>query len=88
MRSVTVRLSAAEFSTAMTMIGEWLDANRYDPTRYKYDHHEDAILVTVDFPSEMAAKAFAAHFDGVYHSSTEPASPDSSHQPPPGYSSL
>ena len=75
MRSVTVRLSAAEFSAALTMIGEWLDANRYEPTRYKYDHHEDAILVTVDFPSEIAADAFAAHFDSVYYSSSQPASP-------------
>ena len=83
MSSVTVRLSAAEFSAAMTMIGEWLDANRYDPSRYKYDHHEDAILVTIDFPSEMAAEAFAARFDSVYHLSTQPASSDSFHQLPP-----
>ena len=86
MRSVTVRLSAAEFSAAMTMIGEWLDANRYAPTRYKYDHYGDAILVTVDFPSETAAEAFAARFDNVYHSSIGPASPDSAHQPPESYS--
>ena len=62
MRSVTVRLNAAEFSAAMTMIGEWLDANRYKPTRYKYDHHEDAVVVTIDFSTEMAAEAFAARF--------------------------
>jgi len=53
MRSVTVRLNAAEFSAAMTTIGEWLDTNRYEPTRYKYDHHEDAVLVTVDFTTEQ-----------------------------------
>ena len=62
MRSVTVRLNSAEFSAAMTTIGEWLDANRYEPTRYKYDHHEDAVVVTIDFSTEMAAEAFAARF--------------------------
>ena len=78
MRSVTVRIRAAEFSTTMTAIGQWLDANRYQPTRYKYDHNEDAVLVTVDFPAEVAAEAFAMRFDGVYRLSPQPASPDRS----------
>jgi hypothetical protein len=82
MRSVTVRLNAAEFSTAISTIAEWLDANGYEPTRYKYDHHEDTIDVTVDFTTEVAAEAFAARFDGVYQSSVQPASPDSSRQLP------
>src|SRR5215470_8918394 len=82
MSSVTVRLNAAEFSAAMNTIGEWLDANRYEPTRYKYDNHEDAIDITVDFTTELAAEAFAARFDGVCHSSVQPASPDSPRQLP------
>jgi hypothetical protein len=77
MRSVTVRLHVDQFSATMTAIGKWLDANRYEPTRYKYDHHEDTVLVTVDFPVEMAAKAFATRFDGVYRLSPLPISPDS-----------
>jgi hypothetical protein len=82
MRSVTVRIRAAEFSATMTAISEWLDANRYKPTRYKYDHDEDAVLVTVDFPAEVAAEAFAMRFDGVYRLSPQPASPDSPRQLP------
>jgi hypothetical protein len=83
MRSVTVRLNATEFSAGMTTTGEWLSVNQYEPTRYKYDHHEDAVLITVDFPTEMAAEAFAVRFDGVYHSSTQPpASSDSLHELP------
>ena len=77
MRSVTVRLNAAEFSAAMTTIGEWLDTNRYEPTRYKYDHHEDAVLVTVDFPTEVAAEAFAVRFNGSITHLPNPASSDS-----------
>ena len=80
MRSVTIRLNAAEFSAAMNTIAEWLEANRCEPTRYKYDHHRDAVVVTVDFPTETAAEAFAARFEGVYHSSTQPASPENSRQ--------
>src|SRR6516165_1420453 len=49
MHSVTIRVCAGEFSATMTAIREWFDANRYQPTRYKYDHDEDAVLVTVDF---------------------------------------
>jgi hypothetical protein len=77
MRSVTVRIRAAEFSARMTAIGEWLEANRYKPTRYKYDHDEDAVLVTVDFPTAAAAQAFAMRFDGVDRLSLQPASPES-----------
>ena len=69
MRSVTIRLLGSEFSTTMAAISEWLDANRCEPTRYKYEHHEDDVIVTVDFPTAIAAEAFAIRFDGVYHSS-------------------
>ena len=82
MRSITVRIRAAEFSATMAAIGEWLDANRYEPTRYKYDHDEDAVLVTVDFPAEVAAQAFAMRFEGVSRISPQPTSPDSPRQLP------
>jgi hypothetical protein len=78
MRSVTVRLCADGFSATMTAIGEWLDANRHEPTRYKYDHYEDTVLVTVDFAAEVAAEAFATRFDGVFQLPTQPAPSDSS----------
>jgi hypothetical protein len=84
MDSVTVRVRAAEFSATMTEISEWLDANRYQPIRYRYDDHEDAVLVTVDFPAKAAAEAFATRFDGdgAHHLSPRPAWPDSpSHSP-------
>jgi hypothetical protein len=82
MRSVTVRICAAEFSATMTAIAEWLDANRHKPTRYKYDHYEDAVLVTVDFPAEAAAKAVAMCFGGVDWFPVQPTSPDSRRQSP------
>ena len=74
MRSVTVRISAAEFSATLTEIGEWLDWHRHKPTRYQYDHTDDAVLVTVDFPAAVAADAFAIRFDGVYRLSPQATS--------------
>jgi len=65
MRSATIRIPAAKFCGTMTAIAEWLDVNGYEPTRYKYDHDEDAVLVTVDFSAGVAAKAFATRFDGI-----------------------
>ena len=66
MRSVMVRICAVEFSATIAAISEWLHVNQYEPTRYKYEEHKDAVLVTVDFAGEMEAKAFATRFDGVY----------------------
>jgi hypothetical protein len=81
-RSVTVRIPAAEFSGTMTAVREWLHGNRYKPARYKYDHDEDAVLATIDFPMGVAAKAFATRFDGVGRFLLQPASPDSQRQLP------
>jgi hypothetical protein len=65
MHSVTARICALEFSATITPTGEWLHANQYEPIRYKYEDHEDAVLVTVDFTGEGAAEAFATRFEGV-----------------------
>jgi hypothetical protein len=73
MRSITIRLSADEFAHTITAIGEWVDANGCEPMRYKYDHKEAAVLVTIDFPVDAAAKAFAARFNGIC---PQPASPN------------
>ena len=84
MRSLTIRILAAEFCGTMTAIAEWLDVNGYEPTRYKYSHEEDAVLVTVDFSAGVAAKTFATRFDGVgrFRFPLEPASPDTQRQLP------
>jgi hypothetical protein len=82
MRSITVRVRADEFSATINAMAEWLDVNRYEPTRYKYDHQEDLVVVTVDFPAEVAAEAFATRFDGIYQLPGQPRSPDSSQQSP------
>jgi hypothetical protein len=36
-----------------------LIANWYERTRYEYTQGQDAVFVTIDFPSAVAANAFA-----------------------------
>jgi len=77
MRSVTVRIRAVEFSARMIEITEWLNTHRYRPTRYKYEHDEDAVSVTVDFQEEAAARAFAMRYEGADSFPLQPASQNS-----------
>jgi hypothetical protein len=41
------------------------------PQEDKYEKHEDAVLVTVDFAGEMEAKASATRFHGVCYLSPQ-----------------
>ena len=45
----------------------WLDRNRYEATRFDCDQDGDVVVLSVAFTVEVAAEAFAMHFDGVYH---------------------
>jgi hypothetical protein len=72
MRTVRVRMDAADFSRHMVAMREWLDRHRYEPAKFVYDQHGDAIVVSVAFPNDPEGEAFARHFDGQ-----EP------HRPPP-----
>ena len=82
MSSVTVRISVSEFSVRMATIGEWLNANPYEPIRYKYTHDEDNVVVTVDFAAEATAQAFAAKFYDVLHLSPQAGPTDRPHLSP------
>jgi hypothetical protein len=63
MRTVTVRLSAAGFSAALAAMREWLDRNRYEPTKFNYDQDDEAVVLSVEFPNDQEAEAFAGRFD-------------------------
>ena len=62
MRTVTVRLSAAGFSAAIAAMREWLDCNGCEPTKFKYDQDEEAVVLSVDFRNDQEGEAFAGHF--------------------------
>jgi len=63
MTTITIRLNAIEFFTAVVEIRDWLDCNRYQPVRFKYDQEDDNVVLSVDFETEAAAAAFAKRFD-------------------------
>jgi hypothetical protein len=65
MRIITVRLLAAEFSAAMAVMREWLDQNRYEPSKFKYDQDEESVLVSVEFLDDEQGEAFGRRFDGT-----------------------
>ena len=63
MRTVTVRLPAAGFSAAMAAMREWLDGNRYEPKKFKYDQDDEEVVVSVEFLEDQEGDAFARRFD-------------------------
>jgi hypothetical protein len=61
-RTVTVRLRAAEFSAVMSEMRESLDRTRYEPTKFKYDQESDAVVLSVEFLDDHQGEAFARRF--------------------------
>jgi len=43
---------------------EWLDCNGYEPTKFKYDQDDEAVVLSVEFPNDQQGEAFATRFDG------------------------
>ena len=62
MRTVVLRLSGEEFSTAIVKMRDWLKKNRCEPTGYRYDQDEDTVVLSVDFAVDAQAKAFVKRF--------------------------
>jgi hypothetical protein len=62
MRTVKIRMRGADLSREMAAMREWLDRNRYEPTRFDCDQHGSNVVVSVDFILDEAAAAFAGRF--------------------------
>jgi hypothetical protein len=62
MYTITIRLNGVELFSALVEIREWLDCNRCEPVRFKYDQDEDDVVLSVDFKRDVAASAFAKRF--------------------------
>ena len=63
MRTVTVRMRASDLAHQMAAMREWLDRNRYEPAKFKYDQEDEAVVLSVDFPNDQDGEAFAGRFD-------------------------
>jgi hypothetical protein len=64
MRTVTIRIRASDLAHQMAAMREWLDHHRYEPARFVYDQHGDAVDVSVEFPDDQEGEAFATRFNG------------------------
>jgi hypothetical protein len=62
MRTVTLRLSGEDFSTAIVRMRDWLEKNRCEPTGYRYNQDDDTVVLSVDFAVDAQAKAFVKRF--------------------------
>ena len=45
-------LNGVELFAALVEIREWLDCNRYEPVRFKYDQDGDDVVLSVDFKTD------------------------------------
>jgi hypothetical protein len=63
-RSVRLRVHAADLPREMIAMRRWLDSNRCELTRFDCAQYGEHVIVTADITSDTAAAAFAEHFDG------------------------
>jgi hypothetical protein len=78
MRTVKIRMRGADLSREMAAMREWLDRNSCEPTRFKYDQEEDAVVVSIDFPTDAFASRFVAEHE---LQGSAPSAGDSARQP-------
>jgi len=64
MRSVTVRVPAADLAREMVVMREWLDLNKCEPTRFDCGKNGAEVVLFVAFSSGAAAEGFARRFAG------------------------
>jgi len=62
MRTVAIRLVDADFAQQMALMRDWLDRQCSEPTRFIYKQANDEVVVSVEFPNEGDAEAFAIRF--------------------------
>jgi hypothetical protein len=63
-RSVMVRVRAADLSLEMISMRKWLDHNHCESTKFGCDQDGDAIVLSIGFTADAVADAFASRFDG------------------------
>jgi hypothetical protein len=71
-RTVVVQLDKRELASQMAAMREWLDDHHCAPTKFVYDQTADALVVSVEFPNQLEAEAFATRFNGQELQTTYP----------------
>jgi hypothetical protein len=62
MRTVAIRVVDADFAQQMALMRDWLDRQCSEPRRFIYKQANDEVVVSVEFPNEGDADAFAIRF--------------------------
>jgi len=66
MSAVEIRLNPSDLSREMGAMRVWLDEHRVEVSGFSCYHHEDGVIVCVEFPRAHEADAFANRFaDGT-----------------------
>jgi hypothetical protein len=82
MRTIKIRMLAADLSREMAAMREWLDCNHYEPARFDCDQNGVDVLVSVDFMLDEAAAAFASRFVAEHGpQGSAPSASEGSRQP-------
>ena len=63
MRTIKIRVPAADLGTEMAAMRKWLDDRPCEPSRFTSRRHGTVLTVCVEFNKDHDGEAFKAHFD-------------------------
>jgi|HubBroStandDraft_6_1064221.scaffolds.fasta_scaffold323361_2 hypothetical protein len=63
MRTIVIRVPAADLAAEMAAMRKWLDARTCEPSRFTSRRHGSVLTVCVEFNNDGDGEAFKAHFD-------------------------
>ncbi len=63
MRTIVIRVPAADLAAEMAAMRKWLDEDTCEPSRFTSRRHGSVLTVCVEFNKDRDGEAFKAHFD-------------------------
>ena len=63
MRTVTIKVHAADFAAEMAGMRRWLDENRFEPWKFTVNRYEDIFSIGVEFKEYAEAEMFKSRFN-------------------------
>jgi hypothetical protein len=63
MRTITIRVPAADLGAEMAAMRKWLDDRPCEPSRFTSRRHGTVLSVCVEFNKDHNCEAFKAHFE-------------------------
>src|SRR6202043_1989279 len=63
MRTITIRVPAADLGAEMAAMRKWLDGRPCEPSRFTSRRHGTVLTVCVEFNKDGDGEAFKAYFD-------------------------